>query len=80
MTVYLCKVWDSDLGEWIDRGVFSTAAKALTSGWQYIADVCDSAQLIDWEFENNASTDWYQGANGHFYTRVVTQTEIDRSL
>lgn len=80
MTVYLCKVWDSDLGVWAERGVFSTSAKALESGLQYITDACDTAQLIDWEYESNVSTDWFHGANGHNYTRVVTQTEIDRSL
>ena len=80
MKVYMCKVWDSALGDWVDRGVFSTCAKAMGSGSLYITEACGDVTLLDWEYDTNVYTDWYQGANGRVFTRVVTETEIDQSL
>lgn len=80
MKVYMCKVWDSTLGDWVDRGVFSTCAKAMESGSLYIIETCGDVTLLDWEHDTNIYTDWYQCANGHVFARVVTETEIDRSL
>ena len=77
----MCKVWDGALGDWVDRGVFSTCAKAMESGSLYIVEACGNVTLLDWEHDTNVYTDWYQGINECvFFTRVVTETEIDRSL
>ena len=80
MKVYTCKVWDSALGDWVDCGVFSTCAKAMEGGTLYILEACESTSLIDWEHDANVCTDWYQGTNGHTFTRVVTECEIDKRL
>ena len=80
MIVFMCKVWDSTLSDWVDRGVFSTCAKAMESGSLYITEACGNVTLLDWEHDGNVYTDWYQSANGQVFTRVVTGTEIDRSL
>ena len=80
MKVYMCKVWDGILGDWVDIGVFSTCAKAMEGGSLYIIDTCGDVCLLDWEHDANVYADWYQSADGHVFTRVVTETEIDRSL
>ena len=81
MKVYMCKVWDSVVfGDWVDIGVFSTCAKAMEAGSLYIVEVYGDVTLLDWEHDTNVYTDWYQGTNGQVFTRVVTETEIDRSL
>ena len=81
MKVCMCKVWDGTLDDWVDRGVFSTCAKAMESGTQYMVEVCGDVTLLDWEHDANVYTDWFQGVNERvFFTRVVTETEIDRSL
>lgn len=80
MKVYMCKVWDGTLGDWVDIGVFSTCAKAMESGSLYIVEVSGDVTLLDWEHDTNVYTDWYQDADGHVFTRVVTETEIDQSL
>ena len=80
MKVYMCKVFDGALGEWVDIGVFSTCAKAMEAGSLYIVNTSDGYALIDWEHDTNIYTDWYQGTNGRVFTRVVTEAEIDRSL
>ena len=80
MKVYMCKVWDGVLGNWVDRGVFSTCAKAMESGSLYIVEVCGDVTLLDWEHDTNVYIDWYQNTNGRIFIRVVTETEIDRSL
>ena len=80
MKVYMCKVWDGALGDWVDIGVFSTRVKAMKSGSLYITEACGDVALLDWEYDTNVYTDWYQGTNGHGFIRVITETEIDRSL
>ena len=80
MKVYMCKVWDGSLGDWVDIGVFSTWASAIKVGSNYITAACENAKLIDWEYDTNVSTNWYQDSNGRIFTRVITETEIDRGL
>lgn len=80
MKVYMCKVWDGDLGDWVDIGVFSTTAKAMENGSLYIANACGDVSLLDWEHDAILSTDWYQGPSGRFFTRVITECEIDKGL
>lgn len=80
MKVFMCKVYDGILGDWVDMGVFSTCAKAMEAGSLYIISACDDNSLIDWERDGNVYTDWYQSKHGNVFTRVVTETEIDRSL
>lgn len=80
MKVYMCKVWDGALGDWVDIGVFSTRAKAMEAGSLYIVQACGDVTLLDWEHDANVCTDWYQCASARVFTRSVTETEIDRSL
>ena len=80
MKVYMCKVWDGLLGDWVDIGVFSTPAKAMEGGSLYIVNTCGDVSLLDWEHDTNVYTDWYQGTNGRIFTRVVTECEIDKGL
>ena len=80
MKVYMCKVWDGALGDWVDIGVFSTRDKAMEAGSRYIMDACEDVSLLDWEYDANVCTDWYQGASRGIFTRSVTEVEIDRSL
>ena len=80
MKVSMCKVYDGDLGDWVDIGVLSTTAKAVEGGSLYIVNACGDVSLLDWEHDTNVYTDWYQSADGNVFTRVVTETEIDRSL
>jgi len=81
MKVYMCKVYDCELGDWVDIGVFSTCAKAMEAGSLYIVAAADEdVELLDWDHDVNVYTDWYQGKRTSVYTRVVTETEIDRSL
>lgn len=80
MKVFMCKVYDGILGDWVDMGVFSTCAKAMEAGSLYIISQCADVTLIDWDHDANVCTDWYQNNNGRVFTRVVTETEIDRSL
>ena len=79
MKVYMCKVFDNNIGDWIDIGVFSTCARAMEAGSLYII-AYDDVTLLDWDHDTNVYTDWYQDTNGRVYTRVVTETELDRSL
>ena len=55
MKVYMCKVWDGDLGDWVDIGVFSTTAKAMENGSLYIANACGDVSLLDWEHDATIS-------------------------
>lgn len=80
MKVFMCKVYDGVLGDWVDMGVFSTCAKAMEAGSLYIISQCADVILLDWDYDANVYTDWYQGKYGWAFTRVVTETEIDRSL
>lgn len=80
MKVYMCKVWDGALGDWVDIGVFSTRAKAMEAGSLYIINICEDITLLDWEHDINVDTDWYEGAAKCIFTRVITEVEIDRSL
>ena len=80
MKVYMCKVYDGILGDWIDIGVFSTCAKAMEGGSLYIIGACEDMTLLDWEHDANVYTDWFQSRHGRVFTRVVTEAEIDRSL
>jgi NifU-like protein involved in Fe-S cluster formation len=78
--VYMCKVWDGALGDWVDIGVFSTRAKAMEGGSLYIVGACGDVTLLDWEYDTNVFTDWYQDTNGRVFTRVVTECEVDKGL
>ena len=80
MKVSMCKVYDGDLGDWVDIGVFSTTAKAMEGGSLYIVNACGDVSLLDWEHDTNVYTDWYQSTNGRVFTRVVTECEVDRAL
>ena len=80
MKVFMCKVYDGILGDWVDMGVFSTCAKAMAAGSLYIVSACGEACTLDWEHDSNVYTDWYQSKHGRVFTRVVTETELDRSL
>jgi hypothetical protein len=80
MKVSMCKVYDGDLGDWVDIGVFSTPTKAMEGGSIYIVNACGNVSLLDWEHDTNVYTDWYQGTNGRVFTRVVTECEIDKEL
>jgi hypothetical protein len=52
----------------------------MEGGSLYIVEACGDVTLLDWEHDTNVYTDWYQSASGRVFTRVVTETEIDRSL
>ena len=80
MKVSMCKVYDGDLANWVDIGVFSTIAKAMEGGSLYIVNACGDVSLLDWEHDTNVYTDWYQGTNGRVFTRVVTECELDKAL
>ena len=82
MTVYLCKVYDGILGDWVETGAFSTTGKAMNSGSEYITCACpEGAELIDWDYSSGTSwTDWYQNTRGRIFTRVVTKFEVDKKL
>ena len=80
MKVYLCKVYDGSLGEWVDLGVFSTCAKAMEYGSNHILAMCERVTLLDWDHNNETCVDWYQDTDGNAFTRVVTETEIDQGL
>lgn len=80
MKLYMCKVYDGLLGDWVDIGVFSTCAKAMEGGSLYIVEVCSEAVVIDWEHDTNVFTDWFQSHTGRVFTRVVTEVELDRPL
>lgn len=81
MKLYMCKMYDSELGDWVDLGVFSSFAKANEAGTYYISyQTNDDTELIDWEVENNICTDYYETNNGCIYTRVITETELDKIL
>ena len=80
MTVYMSKVYDALIGEWIDFGVFSTGAKAEGAGENYIMENYPACVVIDWERDGNVRTDWYQDIDGRINTRVVTECELDKVL
>lgn len=80
MTVYMCKVYDAFLGDWIDLGVFSTQAKAEGAGDHYIMESYPACVVIDWARDANVRTDWYQDIDGRINTRVVTECELDKVL
>ena len=80
MTVYTCKVFDGQLGEWVDCGVFSTPVKAQNAGTNYINEACDNATQIDFDWDTNTHTDWYMSQNGRVFTRVITECELDKVL
>jgi len=80
MTVYMCKVYDAFLGDWIDLGVFSTQAKAEGAGDNYIMENYPACVVIDWARDVNVRTDWYQDIDGRINTRVVTECELDKVL
>lgn len=80
MTVYMCKIYDALIGDWIDLGVFSTAAKAEGAGDNYIMESYPACVVIDWERDGNVCTVWYQDIDGRINTRVVTECELDKML
>ena len=80
MTVYMCKVYDALIGDWIDLGVFSTQAKAEGAGEEYITSNYPACVVIDWERDVNVHIVWYQDIGGRVNTRVVTECELDKSL
>ena len=81
MKVYICKVWDGDLGDSVVIGAFSSLAKALEAGGLYITEQADgTATLLDWEETAPVYTYWYQDDWGVAFTREVTETELDERL
>ena len=80
MTVFMCKVYDGRLGDWVDIGVFSTCARAMEKGSIYILNACGEVTLIDWDHDANVYTDWYLSKQGQVFTRVVTEAVIDKEL
>lgn len=80
MKVYMCKVYDALIGDWIDLGVFSTQAKAEGAGENYIMENYPACVVIDWARDANVRTDWYQDIDGRVNTRVVTECELDKML
>ena len=80
MTVYMCKVYDALIGDWIDLGVFSTSVKAEGAGTDYIMENYPACVIIDWARDANVRTDWYQDIDGRVNTRVVTECELDKML
>ena len=80
MKLYMCKVFDGFLGDWVDRGVFSTAVRAQNAGTEYMEETCENVTHIDFDWDTNTNTDWYIGENGRVFTRVITECELDKSL
>jgi len=86
MKVYTCKIHNGILNEWIDKGVFSTCAKAMEAGSLYIIAEVGDVTLLDWNHEKDEDhntfvcTDWYQSKSGRIFTRVVTESELDQTL
>ena len=80
MKVSMCKVFDPYLGDWVDMGVFSTSAKATESGMLYITNAHGDVSWLDFDYDTNVHTDWYQDVHDRIFTRVVTECEIDKGL
>ena len=80
MKIFMCKVYDALIGNWIDLGVFSTSVKAEGAGTNYIMENYPACVVIDWARDANVRTDWYQDIDGRVNTRVVTECELDKSL
>ena len=80
MKVFMCKVYDALIGDWIDLGVFSTSVKAEGAGTDYIMENYPACVIIDWARDANVRTDWYQDMDGRVNTRVVTECELDKML
>ena len=80
MKVYLCKVYNGNLRDWVDLGVFSTCAKAMEYGSLHILSMCENVTLLDWDHNNGVCIDWYQNTNGRDFIRIIKETEIDQGL
>ena len=81
MKVYICKVWDGNLGDTVIIGAFSSLAKAFEAGGLYIAkESGETAQLLDWDETAPIYVHWYQDRRGVSFTRRVTETELDERL
>lgn len=81
MKVYICKVWDGDLGDNVVIGAFSSLAKAFEAGRLYIAEESGgTAELLDWDETAPVYIHWYQDRWGVAFTREVTETELDERL
>ncbi len=80
MTVYICQIYDSLLGDRFDLGVFSTSAKAESAGTDYIMEECPESVAIDWMYEDGTRVDWYQTPNGYTYTRMIIEAELDKAF
>ena len=79
MTVYICKVFDGKLGEWVVIGVFSNCAKAMENGTRYIMSVCDTVEMLDWEYTEDVYIDWYNSQD-YGFTREITKCQINKAL
>jgi hypothetical protein len=81
MKVYICKVWDGDLGDTVVIGAFSSLAKAFEAGGLYISEESGgTAELLDWDETAPVYSHWYQDHWGVAFTREVTETELDERL
>ena len=81
MKVYICKVWDGNLGDSVVIGAFSCLAKAFEAGGLYIAEESDgTAKLLDWDETTPVYIHWYQDRSGAAFTRTVTETKLDERL
>lgn len=80
--MYICQVYLNDTMETTLVGIFSTPAKAMSAGADFIHKNMEEAELIDWD-HNHAHhhfTDWYMGLNGSNATRIITGVRLDIPL
>lgn len=81
MKIYICKVWNGELGDSVVIGAFSCLAKAFEAGGLYISEESDgTAKLHDWDETAPVYIHWYQDHSGVTFTRTVTETKLDERL
>lgn len=80
--MYICQVYLDNTMGMVLVGIFSTAAKAMEAGYNFINDQMDNVQLIDWEYDSahGTYTDWYHGNGSSVATRIITGVQLDVSL
>jgi hypothetical protein len=80
--MYICQVYLNDTMETTLVGIFSTPAKAMSAGADFIHKNMEEAELIDWDHNSihGTFTDWYMGLNGSNATRIITGVRLDTPL
>ena len=80
--MYICQVYLNDTMETTLVGIFSTPAKAMSAGADFIHKNMEEAELIDWDHTSTHGTltDWYMGLNGLNATRIITGVRLDTPL